>query len=188
MQGTRIGATPVSHGVALPHMRLPEIDHPEMVMVRTKHGVVVEIDEEFVGEEDSLAPVQAFFFLVSPEENPGQHLRILAQLAGHVDDEKFMRHWLAAQNEQETKEILLRDDRFLSLIIKPKEKTAVLIGKAIHDLKLPDGSLIALIHRAGNIIIPRGHTVLREGDRLTIIGYPDGIEKLYQEYCENMGN
>ena len=182
MQGTRVGATPVSHGVALPHMRLPEIDHPEMVMVRTQKGVLVEIDEEFLGEDTSPAPVHAFFFLVSPEENPGQHLRILAQLAGHVDNDRFMRHWLAAKNEQEMKEILLRDDRFLSLILNSHNKTASLIGKAIHNLDMPEGCLIAIIHRAGNIIIPRGHTILQEGDRLTIIGYPEGIEKLYLEY------
>jgi mannitol/fructose-specific phosphotransferase system IIA component (Ntr-type) len=185
MQGTRVGATPVSHGVALPHMRLPDIDHPEMVMVRTKKGVIVEIDEEFIGEEEASVPVHAFFFLISPEENPGQHLRILAQLAGHVDDDKFMRHWLAAQNEQEIKEILLRDDRYLSLILQTNHKTESLIGKAIYDLELPEGSLIVIIHRAGNIVIPRGHTILQEGDRLTIIGYPEGIEKLYQDYGDS---
>ena len=188
MQGTRVGATPVSHGVALPHMRVTEIDHPEMVMVRTQKGVVVEINEEFLGEDALRAPVHAFFFLLSPEENPGQHLRILAQLAGHVDDERFMRHWLAAQNEQEMKEVLLRDDRFLSLILGTENKTASLIGKAIYDLHLPEGSLIALIHRAGNMIIPGGQTVLQEGDRLTIIGYPEGIERLYQEFYDDSGN
>lgn len=187
MQGTRVGATPVSHGVALPHLRLAEIDHPEMVIIRTKKAVPVEIGEQFLGE-DAPAPVHAFFFLVSPEENPGQHLRILAQLAGHVDDDRFMPNWLTAQNEQEMKEILLRDDRFLSLTLDTQNKTAPIIGKAVHDLSLPEGSLIAIIHRAGNIIIPHGHTVLQEGDRLTIIGYPEGIEKLYQQFYEDYGN
>lgn len=184
MQGTRIGATPVSGGIALPHLRLPDLDRHEMVMVRTREGVSVEVAEDCIREHEASMPVYAFFFLISPEENPGQHLRILAQLAGRADDEKFLPLWLAAQNEQEIKEILLRDDRYLSLILKPDDKTAPLIDKAIYDLNLPEGSLIALIHRAGNIIIPRGHTVLQEGDRLTIVGYPEGIEKLYQQYCE----
>lgn len=185
LQGTRVGATPVSRGVALPHMRLPEIDHPEMVMVRTKSGVFVEIDEEFLGEDTSPAPVHAFFFLVSPEENPGQHLRILAQLAGHVDNDRFMRHWLDAQNEQEMKEILLRDDRFLSLTLDSRDKTSSLIGRAISDLNLPEGSLIALIHRSGKMIIPGGQTILQEADRLTIIGYPEEIRKMYDEYNDS---
>jgi amino acid transporter/mannitol/fructose-specific phosphotransferase system IIA component (Ntr-type) len=184
MEGTRVGATPVSHSIALPHVRLPDIDHPEMVMVRCHQGVPIEIDDEFLGEHSSPNPIHAFFFLVSPEADPGQHLRILAQIAGHADDEKFMKRWLSARNEQEMKEILLRDDRFISLLLVSDSSTASLIGYAIRDLDLPPGSLIALIHREGEIIFPRGRTVLKEGDRLTIIGEPKGIQQLYARYSE----
>jgi amino acid transporter/mannitol/fructose-specific phosphotransferase system IIA component (Ntr-type) len=182
MEGTRVGATPVSHGIALPHVRLPDIDHPEMIMVRCHLGVPIEIDDEFLGEHSSPNPIYAFFFLVSPEEDPGQHLRILAQIAGHADDETFLKRWLSAHNEQEMKEILLRDDRYISLVLGPDFKTANLIGFAIRDLDLPQGSLIALIHRGGEIIFPRGRTVLKEGDRMTIIGEPKGIQELYERY------
>jgi mannitol/fructose-specific phosphotransferase system IIA component (Ntr-type) len=184
MEGTRVGATPVSHSIALPHVRLPDIDHPEMVMVRCHQGVPIEIDDEFLGEHSSPNPIHAFFFLVSPEADPGQHLRILAQIAGHADDEKFMKRWLSARNEQEMKEILLRDDRFISILLVSDSSTASLIGYAIRDLDLPPGSLIALIHREGEIIFPRGRTVLKEGDRLTIIGEPKGIQQLYARYSE----
>jgi amino acid transporter/mannitol/fructose-specific phosphotransferase system IIA component (Ntr-type) len=182
MEGTRVGATPVSHGIALPHVRLPDIDHPEMIMVRCQQGVSIEIDDEFLGEHSSPNPIHAFFFLVSPEEDPGQHLRILAQIAGHADDETFLKRWLSAHNEQEMKEILLRDDRFISLMLEPDSKAASLVGYAIRDLNLPPGSLIAMIHRGGEIIFPRGRTVLREGDRMTIIGEPKGIQELYERY------
>jgi Trk K+ transport system NAD-binding subunit len=47
---------------------------------------------------------------------------------------------------------------------------------------MPEGSLVALIRRKGETIIPRGQTVLEEGDRLTIIGDAHGIEKLNNEY------
>lgn len=182
MQGTRVGATPVSHGVALPHLRLPEVKHPEMVMVRAKQGVDVEVDKELLGEHASDKPVYAFFFLVSPDDSPGQHLRILAQIAGHVDDNRFMKNWLSAKNEPELKEILIRDERFLSLRLHSDLNTASLIGHAIRDLQMPKGSLIALIHRHAEIIIPRGSTVLQEGDRLTIIGEPLEIQQLNQKY------
>ncbi|MFQ5822972.1 MAG: amino acid permease [bacterium] len=182
MQGTRVGATPVSHGVALPHMRLPDISQPEIVMVRVKQGVDVDVDDEFLGEHASDKPVYAFFFLVSPEEYSGQHLRILAQIAGHADDDRFMKHWLNVKNEQEMKELLLRDERFLSLHVHSDLKTASLIGCAVRDLHMPHGSLIALIHRSGEIIFPGGSTVLQEGDRLTIIGEPLGIQKLDEKY------
>lgn len=183
MEGTRVGATPVSHGIALPHIRLPDIDHPEMIMVRCQQGVSIELDDEFLGEHSTPNPIHAFFFLVSPEADPGQHLRILAQIAGHADDEKFMKRWLSARNEQEIKEILLRDDRFISLLLEPGSKAASMIGYVIRDLTLPPGSLIAMIHRGGEIIFPRGRTVLKEGDRMTIIGEPKGIQELYERYA-----
>jgi amino acid transporter/mannitol/fructose-specific phosphotransferase system IIA component (Ntr-type) len=185
MQGTRVGATPISHGAALPHLRLPDIDLPQMVIVRVHKGVLVEVDDEFLGENASKNLVYAFFFLLSPEINPGQHLRILAQIAGHVDDEDFVHKWLAASNEQEMKEILLRDDRYISLVLSSKSKTSPLIGHAIRELNLPEGSLIALIHRHGEILIPKGKTILKEGDRLTIIGYRNGIQVLYDRYTDH---
>lgn len=184
MEGTRVGATPVSNGIALPHVRLPDIDHPEMIMVRCHQGVAIEIDDEFLGEHATPNPIHAFFFLVSPEADPGQHLRILAQIAGHADDEKFMKRWLSARNEQEMKETLLRDDRYVSLLLEPNSNAASLIGYAIRDLDLPPGSLIAMIHRGDEIIFPRGRTVLKESDRLTVIGEPKGIQELYERYGE----
>ena len=33
LHGTQTGATPVSHGTALPHLRVPDIVAPEMVLV-----------------------------------------------------------------------------------------------------------------------------------------------------------
>ncbi len=183
LQGTQVGATPVSHGVALPHMRLHEIEHPELVMIRTQNAVHVDIEEEFLGEEVTEQPmVHAFFFLVSPEHNPGQHLRILAQIADHADDERFVKRWIKAKNEQQLKELLLRHERYLSLKLRKDSKSSSLIGQAIRDLSLPQETLIALIHRDGEIIFPRGRTQLKEGDRMTIIGEPKGIQKLSEEY------
>ena len=182
LQGTRVGVTPVSRGVALPHMRLPRLDHPEMVIVRSIPGVEIDIDDEFLGKDATKTPVHAFFFLVSPEDNPGQHLRILAQIAGLADGKKFMKKWLSARHEQALKELVLRDDRYLSLTIKSGTPTAEWIDRAIYDINLPGACLITMIYREGKMVIPRGRTVLQEGDRLTIIGYPDGIQLLYEKY------
>lgn len=182
MEGTQVGATPVSHGAALPHLRLPDIQHSQLVMVRCKQGILINIESDLISKELAKEPIFAFFFLVSPDENPGQHLRILAQIANHVDDEKFMDQWLIAKNEQELKELLLRDDRYLSLLLTLNSKTAPLVGSEIRYLKLPENTLIAIIHRNGQVIIPRGRTILEENDRLTIISNPRGIEQLYEKY------
>ncbi len=183
-EGTRVGATPVSHGAALPHLRLPDIHHPELIIVRSSAGVTVDVDDEFLGEHASPFPVHAFFFLVSPEEDPGQHLRILAQIASHVDDESFIERWLSAEDIHDLKEILLRDDRYLTLTLRSGTKSAVLLSREVSDLHLPRGCLLALIHRGNDMIIPTGDTKLEEDDRLTIIGYPEVIKALYDEYAE----
>lgn len=182
LERTRVGATPVSNGIALPHARLPGIKETELVMVRSHTGVKVDIDDKFPGEHGSSQPVFAFFFLVGPGENPGQHLRILAKIATHADDEKFIKQWISAKNELEMKKLILRDDRFLSLKLRPGSRSASFIDCVIHDLNLPQGSLIAVVHRDGRILVPRDSTELMEGDRLTIIGYPKGIQELYEKY------
>lgn len=182
MDGTLVGATPVSKRAALPHLRLLNINHSEMVMVRTHSGVRVDVDTEISDVHATTDEINAFFFLVSPEDNPGQHLRILAQIASHVDDDKFIKRWLEAENEQDLKELLLRDDRYVRLVLRPNSKAEKLIGIAINQLELPEGCLITMIHRQGEIIVPKGDISLQKNDRLTIIGYPAGIQELYQKY------
>jgi basic amino acid/polyamine antiporter, APA family len=182
LDGTLVGATPVSNNAALPHMRLPNITHSEMIIVRSRQGVKVEIDASISPLHSPNEKIYAFFFLISPEENPGQHLRILAQIASHVDDKNFAKRWLDAVNEQEQKELLLRDDRFVRIHLHKNSKAAVLINLPINKIQLPEGCLIALIHRAGKIIVPKGEIILSENDHLTIIGYPEGILELYDKY------
>jgi mannitol/fructose-specific phosphotransferase system IIA component (Ntr-type) len=182
LEGTLVGATPVSNHAALPHLRLPKIKHAEMVIVRSHYGIKVDVHDNLHRNHSPDEKINAFFFLISPDDNPGQHLRILAQVASHVDDKSFIKKWRHAHNEQDLKELLLRDDRYIRLTLRPGTPTHILVGKKISELKLPEGCLITLIHRMGEIIVPKGNIELLENDRLTIIGYPDGIQELYQIY------
>ena len=181
LEGSRIGATPISNGAALPHIRLPDLKLAEMVIVRVNELCFVEAPD-FSGKISLQGPIHAFFYLISPRENPGQHLRILAQIAGRIDDENFLKDWLDASDEQELKEILLRDERFLSLRIRNNTPSSVFIGRSLKDISMPEGCLVALIRRRGETIVPRGLTVILEGDRLTIIGDAQGIEQLNNKY------
>ncbi len=178
MEGSRVGATPVEAGCALPHLRLPGIEQPEIVLVRAVDGIEVEILNEFWGDHSPNQSIYAFFFLVSPEENPGQHLRFLAQIAERADDEGFIDEWRSAPDEQELKEILLRNERYLSLVLRHGTRTEGWIDRKVRDIPLPDGCLVAIIHRNRQILVPRGDTRLQEGDRLTVIGEVPGIRKL----------
>lgn len=181
VDGSKYGATPVTHGAALPHQRLVGIDEAHLVMVRCQGGMQLHFDEDDP-LHDPQEKVYAIFFLISPETPPGWHLRTLANIASRIDEDGFLEQWRSARSEQELKETLLRHDRYLSLSLHPDDATAPLLGKPLYELRLPEGILIALIRRDGRIQIPRGSTVLEPGDRITCIGDPAGIEQLYDQY------
>ena len=60
---------------------------------------------------------------------------------------------------------------------------ADLTGKPLHELELPEGAFIVLIRREGDVIYPRGHTVLQIGDHLTLMGPQDAVRELSRR-CE----
>ena len=181
LEGTRLGVTPVAKGVSLPHLRLFGMGLPEMVMVRSAPGLRVDVVDVH-GTHAPSVPIHALFFLVSPEEEPKQHLRILAQIAEHVDEGSFMETWLGARNEQVLKETLLHEDRYMKVRVRAGAASAELIGRPLRAIALPEGVLVALVRRRGELMVPRGGTVLEDGDRLTVIGGAKEIRVLQERF------
>ncbi|MCA8979132.1 MAG: amino acid permease [Planctomycetes bacterium] len=176
-EGTLKGATPVAKGVALPHMHLEDIEGPLLALVRVKSELRFLAGDVF-GKTSMTEGVHAAFFLVSPGHDPAQHLRLLAQLASRIDQEDFMEHWLAAQNELALREVFLRDDRYVSVQVTKSNRAADWVGLELLELGLPEGCLVAALRRGGRTLVPRGHTRLEEGDRLLIFGEPEVIAGL----------
>ena len=168
----KAGPLPIRDGVALPHMHLSNIEQPLLIIVRSRDGIIHQNEE----------PIHALFMLVSEEQNARQHLRMLAQIAVCVDLENFIELWRNAKNEQALKEIMLRDERFLSLKLQDGLPSSSLIGKALKDVRLPASALVVLIKRDRRTLIPHGSTILEEHDRLTIIGDPKDIQTLFKQY------
>ncbi len=184
------GMAPVAHGAAIIHLRAHNVDHPQMVIARSRAGVRVEgtgtkpghlFDIDAPGSDETVR-VHALFFLLSPEDQPGQHLRLLGHLATHVDDDDFLDVWLAAKDEQRLKETLLREERCVSVRVDPETVGGELIGRPLKDARLPPDTLVAMIRRGGRTIVPSGRTVLEAGDRLTVIGEPDAIRAVAEKY------
>ncbi len=176
LEGTRVGATPVAGGVALPHLRRPEVLRPHLVIVRISTGVEILVpDSEVVTTHE---PARAIFFLLSPEDDPGRHLRTLAELAERVDDASFMDEWLAARNPLALSSLLIRRDRYMALELSPESMGRTFIGKTLRDIDLPQGCLVVLVHREGDSIVPTARMVFQKGDRLSIIGNPESMEGL----------
>lgn len=183
MDGNKIGATPVTHGVALPHFRSDKVDRAEMFLVRARQGVTVSMYNPLSYQEEGSEVVYALFFLVSPDHNPTQHLRILARIAERIDEESFLEEWHQANDEQGLRQSLLHDDHFLNLNIRAGHCTGGMIDQALHDLPIPKGCLVAMLTREGQSFVPDGNTVLEEGDRLLIIGDKEGLASLDKTYA-----
>jgi len=177
LEGTQIGATPVMGNVALPHLRLDGLQRSYLVLVRCRDGLNLDVGSSVPGGATS-QHVQALFFMASPEEDPAQHLRLLASLAGAVEQDGFMSRWLQADGPAELKAALLRSDFSLTLTIEPRELTGTWSGRSIASLGLADGILVALVYRGRERIIPTGRTVLERGDKVIVIGEQVDIDDL----------
>ena len=176
--GACSGNMPLARGAALPHCRVEHLDAPAMFVVRSQRGVRAGDLALPEGKAARLGSVRALIFLVSGLDEPTQHLRIMGHLAAQVDDPDFLDRWVAAQSEGELKEALLQDDRLITLRIGEAAGTAAWEGLRLRDLALPTGSLIALVRRGEQAIVPSGSTIIRAHDNLTVIGEPEAIRTL----------
>ena len=172
------GVIPVGHSAALKHIRVDKEIDTEAALVRIQKGLDIE-GEQFEESEDlEDEKLNCLIYLVSSSRKSGQHLRILAHLAEMIDSVDFCERWNGAKNETELREILLRDERFINILLKKGDITESMIGKSIREIELPGESLITIIKRDGKIIFPHGHTVLQENDELSIIGEKGDIREL----------
>ena len=99
-----------------------------------------------------------------------------------MEEESFESEWREAKDEQEIKEALLHEDRCLSIVISKETAIKDLINRALKDIRFPEGCLVAMLRRGGQTIIPKGSTVILEGDRLTVIGDPKSMDEFKKEY------
>ncbi|MFC1639334.1 amino acid permease [Gemmatimonadota bacterium] len=177
------GDSPVEHGAAILHTRLPHVDGAEMVLVRCLKGIQQDTTHiQLVGQAGTSIPIRAVFLLVGDTTNPGRHIRILGQLCARIQDGQFMGDWMGAANELALRRTVVSDDRFLALQVESGTRTEPLINVALVDFDMPKGTLVAMVNRRGETLVPRGHTVLLEGDHLAIIGNPSGIQDLTDRF------
>ena len=181
IEGCGTGLTPVSQGVVLPHIHLDSISEPRMILARVRGGIEIDTGEPDVPPADD-EPIQAAFFLASPEADRGRHLRILAQIAGRVDDGSFLVEWLEAEDNLELREVMLRDEHMLVVEVLPEGASSVLDGMTIQEMALPKSTHLAMIRRRGQLVVPHDDTAMETGDRLTILGSPRNIIDLRHRY------
>ena len=161
-----------------------DLSRPLIVLVRARRGVRIAGGRRFPGSttpQDTGAEgarTQALLFLLSPEDRLTEHLRRLAQLVTTVEQETFGDQWRRAHDEQALLETLLRDERYASVTVGAAGAPEGFADKRLRELDLPGHLLVALVRRGDRTIVPDGNTMLRPGDRLTVIGTPAEVAEL----------
>lgn len=77
-----LGSTGIGQGVAVPHTRHPTVDRLVGTVALSRTGV------DFAALDGD--PVDIFFLLISPPNQPGDHLRALENISRHLKDERFV--------------------------------------------------------------------------------------------------
>ena len=165
----QLGETPIDDHVALPHTRIEEAKTRELVIVHSTSGVRI------AGSDKKIF---ALFVLVGPKEDPGQHLRFLAELANRSDDIDYTGEWLQLEDDESIRQQFLRSGKVLEI----KLNNSKLVGKEIREIQMHEACLVALITRGEMMVIPHGQTRLEEGDMITLIGDLDAVEEMIEMF------
>ncbi len=95
-----LGSTGIGQGVAVPHTRHPKADRLIGTVAISRGGV------DFAALDGE--PVDIFFLLVSPPNQPGDHLRALENISRHLKDDNFVSFLRQAKTYEEV--IVILDD------------------------------------------------------------------------------
>lgn len=60
------------------------------------------------------------------------------------------------------------------------DENSPILNKKLMEIKLPKNVLLGAIVRTGKVLIPDGQTVIKKGDRVTLLGENEDVEKAIQ--------
>ncbi len=155
------------------------IDHPSLHIVISDDKIDKPVTKHGITSKDY---IRIFFFLVNPDKEPRQQLRMLSRIIDIVERKNFVNQILLLNNHRKIKEYLLHNDRYLTIQLLPGTRQADMINQQLKEIHYPSDILVAMIERDGTTFTPNGNTRLQENDLLTIIGEPKSISNLYKRY------
>ncbi len=97
MAREHLGSTGIGHGVAIPHGRMPDLNHPIVALVRHNTGI------EFDAIDGN--PVHIVILLLVPDDEDRTHLELLAKLARVLQQEQIRNAIMQADNPESISEI-----------------------------------------------------------------------------------
>ena len=93
-----LGSTGIGQGVAVPHTRHPKVERLIGTVALSRKGV------EFAALDGE--PVDILFLLISPPNQPGDHLRALENISRHLKDERFVSFLRQARTPTDVSDLL----------------------------------------------------------------------------------
>ena len=106
MERERLGSTAIGNGVAVPHAKTDVINHTVLAFGRSISGVDF---NSLDGEKTYL-----FFMLISPKEDIGSHLKILAKISHLIKDRFMVGLFKKAKNKKEVLSIISNLERSIN--------------------------------------------------------------------------
>jgi mannitol/fructose-specific phosphotransferase system IIA component (Ntr-type) len=98
-----LGSTGIGQGVAVPHTRHPTVSRLVGTVALSQRGV------DFAALDGE--PVDIFFLLISPPNQPGDHLRALENISRHLKDERFVSSLRQARSREQVVGLLADADQ-----------------------------------------------------------------------------
>ncbi|MGD1973776.1 MAG: PTS sugar transporter subunit IIA [Desulfobacterales bacterium] len=102
MERERLGSTGIGGGIGIPHGKMKHLESLVLGFGLSRKGV----DFESLDGQ----PTHIFFLLISPENNTGLHLKLLARISRILKNEPFKSRLLEAANDDEILGIIKEED------------------------------------------------------------------------------
>jgi len=97
-----LGSTGIGDGVAIPHGKVRGLREIVVAFGRSRNGV------DFQSLDGK--PVHLFFLLLTPEDNPGDHLKVLARISRILKNPVLRENLRTALPSQEVRKFILEED------------------------------------------------------------------------------
>lgn len=167
--------SPLRSNIAISPALLQGIEQPEMVVCR---GHIQVDDHSYDG----------LIVLVDDEDSSDRLLKLLSQLESMVYHSDFSQIWQEAKDERELKDALMHDVKNVQTItiqVEESGATASLQGSRLKEADLPEGSVVALVQRNAQTMVPKRDTTFKTGDKITVVANEDAMKELRQRFNNN---
>jgi len=102
MKREDLSSTVVRSGLAIPHVILDDLDSLQVLLVRSRRGVVF---------EEGQPPVNAMFVLAAPPGERNFYLKALVAISEIAQEPDFDSKWMAAESQEAIREVVLAAER-----------------------------------------------------------------------------